>query len=92
MKTNNLLSGNHFKKSNDILYQLLFIAVIIAMIYPIVFAVSTSFKTLPEVYNNSFGLVPQAPTTAAYLGVLSKIPFIRITLNTFIVAALVTFF
>lgn len=92
MKTNDLLHNSPFQAKNDIFYHLLFIALVIAMLYPIIFAVSTSFKTLQEVYSNSFGIIPQHPTTTAYSGVLSKIPFIRITLNTFLVASLVTFF
>jgi sn-glycerol 3-phosphate transport system permease protein len=97
MKINTPLKKDSLKKvysnhKSDFLYQVLFIVVIVMMLYPIVFATSTSFKTLQEVYSNSFGVIPQKPTTAAYAGVLSKIPFIRITFNTFIVASIVTFF
>ena len=80
------------KKKSDLPWQLLFIAISLALIYPIIFAVSTSFKTLPEVHSSSLGLIPQEPTIAAYTGVLSRIPFFRITLNTFIVASIVTLF
>jgi sn-glycerol 3-phosphate transport system permease protein len=80
------------KKKSDLPLQLLFIAISLALIYPIIFAFSTSFKTLPEVYDNSLGLIPKEPTFAAYEGVISRIPFFRITFNTLIVASIVTLF
>lgn len=86
MKTEN----RYGSKKSDILWQIMFLAVVALLIYPIIFAVSISFKTLPEVYSNSFGLIPAEPTTDAYTGVLSKIPFFRITMNTFFVAGIVT--
>ncbi|NLU25471.1 MAG: carbohydrate ABC transporter permease [Clostridiales bacterium] len=84
--------NSHSKRKSDLKWHIIFIVVVILMLYPIVFAVSTSFKTLQEVYSNSFGVIPQNPTTAAYAGVLAKIPFLRITFNTFFVATLVTLF
>lgn len=84
--------GARTLKKNDLPWHILFLILVALMIYPLIFAVSTSFKTLPEVYSNSFGVIPQEPTTEAYAGVLAKIPFIRITINTFVVAALVTIF
>lgn len=97
MKTKTDHSGHpivssHSRKKSDLGWHIVFIILTILMIYPLVFAVSTSFKTLPEVYSNSFGVIPEEPTTAAYQGVLAKIPFLRITMNTFIIAAIVTTF
>ena len=80
------------RRHPDVQWHILFWVVIVILIYPLIFAVSTSLKTLPEVYSNSFGIIPENPTVAAYAGVVAKIPFFRITLNTFIVASLVTLF
>ena len=80
------------KKKSDLTCQVIFLVLALAMIYPIVFAVSSSFKALPEVYSNSLRIIPREPTVDAYSGVLSRIPFFSITLNTFIVASIVTLF
>ena len=96
MKTdNNIRRGNVSRrpwKKSDMSWHILFLVIVALLVYPLIFAVSTSFKTLPEVYSNSFGIIPQKPTTDAYEGIIEKIPFFRITLNTFIVASLVTLF
>ena len=67
------------------------IIIVILSLYPIFFAVSTSFKTLTEAFNSS-SLIPKEFTTAAYTNVLEKIPFVKITANTFIIAFVVTIF
>lgn len=65
--------------------------IVILSLYPIFFAVSTSFKSLTEAFNSS-SLIPKEFTTQAYSNVLKKIPFVRITANTFIIASVVTAF
>lgn len=97
MKTKRDQPGNPIvnsksKHKSDLGWQLFFIALVLLMIYPLIFALSTSYKTLPEVYSNSFGIIPIEPTTEAYERVLTKIPFIRITMNTFVIASIVTVF
>jgi len=80
------------KRKSDLPWQLLFLALAMVLIYPIIFAVSSSFKTLPEVYSNSLGIIPREPTAAAYTWVVSRMPFFRIIFNTFTVASIVTLF
>ena len=92
MKTDRSPDTRRSKQKSDLPWHFLMLVVVVVMLYPIVFAVSTSFKTLPEVYSNSFGIIPKAPTLNAYKGVISKIPFFKITFNTFFVATLVTLF
>lgn len=79
------------KTRKEIKWHILFIVLVIIMLYPIIFAISTSFKSLNEAYNN-MSLIPNAPTLSAYQRVLKAIPFIKITSNTFIVSTLITFF
>ena len=67
------------------------ILIVFLSLYPIFFALSTSFKTLNEAFNSS-SLIPKEFTTAAYANVLQKIPFVKITANTFIIASIVTAF
>ncbi len=60
------------------------------LLIPIVFAISNSFKTLNEAYNNVFGIIPDNLTLENYIHVFQRLPFLKITLNTFIIAAVVT--
>ena len=80
------------KISSESKWHLLFIILTFLLLYPVIFAVSTSFKTLPEAYNNIMGIIPYNPTISAYETAIGKIPFAKITLNTFIIASLVTLF
>lgn len=80
------------KQKKEFKWHILFIVIILFALYPIIYAVSTSFKSLNESFNNILSLIPEEPTTSAYQRVLSIIPFFRITLNTFIIASIVTLF
>lgn len=80
------------KQKKEFKWHILFIVIILIALYPIIYAVSTSFKSLNESFNNILSLIPEEPTTSAYQRVLSIIPFFRITLNTFIIASIVTLF
>ena len=68
------------------------LAIALILTIPIVFAVSTSFKTMSEAYVNVLGLIPEHPTLDNYIQVFHQLPFLRIILNTFIVAIIVTVF
>ena len=61
-----------------ILWTLLFIGGVI-MITPIIFMVSTSFKTGQEVYELS--IIPQKPTLENYIFILQESKFMRWMLN-----------
>ncbi len=71
-------------------WHFVFIVLILILLYPILFAVSTSFKSLNEAFNNNLSLIPNNPTASAYERVISIIPFIKITMNTFVIATIVT--
>ena len=62
------------------------------MLVPIVFALSNSFKTLQDAFNTIFEIIPSHPTLENYRHVFEKLPFVQITLNTFLIAASVTIF
>ena len=79
------------RKRTEIFWHVVLIIIVILSLYPIFFAVSTSFKTLTEAFNSS-SLIPKEFTTAAYTNVLEKIPIVKITANTFIIAFVVTIF
>lgn len=79
------------KIKKEFKWHLLFIILILIMLYPIVFAISTSFKSLNDAYNN-MAIIPKEITLSAYQRVLNAIPFETITGNTFIVSTLITLF
>lgn len=79
------------ERRTEIIWHAVLIVIVFLSLYPIFFALSTSFKTLNEAFNSS-SLIPKEFTTAAYSNVLQKIPFVKITMNTFIIASIVTAF
>ena len=79
------------ERRTEMLWHGVLILIVFLSLYPIFFALSTSFKTLNEAFNSS-SLIPKEFTTAAYANVLQKIPFVKITANTFIIASIVTAF
>lgn len=76
---------------SEIKWHIIFIVLVLILLYPILFAVSTSFKTMNEAYSSN-SLIPAAPTLAAYARVFTTVHFVRILSNTFIIASLVTLF
>ena len=62
------------------------------LLYPIVYAVSTSFKTLADATNNVMSLIPQVMSVESYKSVFRSLPFLKITFNTFLIASTVTIF
>ena len=73
-------------------WHLLLLCAVFLLLMPIVFAVSNSFKTMQDAFNTVFQIIPARPTVQNYIHVFSKLPFLRITMNTFLIAATVTIF
>lgn len=73
-------------------WHMLLILIVFLMLTPIVFAVSNSFKTLQDAYNHVFQVIPSRPTLENYIHVFQKLPFLQITVNTFLIASTVTVF
>lgn len=73
-------------------WHLIFIATIFILIFPIIFAVGSSFKSLQDAYNNVLNIIPIQPTLENYQIFFNSLPAIQITVNTFIIAAVVTIF
>lgn len=78
--------------SGELKWHMLLIIFIIISLFPIVFAISSSFKTLNEAYSHVFAIIPPNPTINNYLEVFNRLPFLKITENTFIIASCVTLF
>lgn len=76
----------------QLLSHILLGAVTIIFLYPIVFAITNSFKTLEEATNHIWRFIPSNPTLENYKYVFNALPFGRITWNTFVIATTVTIF
>ncbi len=64
----------------------------VILLFPIVFAIVNSFKTLEEATNHIWRFVPLSPTLENYKYVFERLPFVKITCNTFLIAVTVTVF
>ncbi|MBR5509795.1 MAG: carbohydrate ABC transporter permease [Lachnospiraceae bacterium] len=64
----------------------------IVLLFPIIFAIANSFKTLEEATNHIWRFIPLNPTIKNYIHVFETLPFGRITWNTFLIAFTVTIF
>lgn len=77
--------------SSEWKWHLLFAIIVLMLVYPLVFALSTSFKPMSEAFSSA-SLIPKDPTFSAYERVFTTIRFGVILSNTFIIASLVTLF
>lgn len=80
------------KMTSEYKWHILLILFVIVSLFPIVFAISSSFKKLNEAYSNVFGIIPKNPTINNYKEVILRLPFYKITENTFFIATTVTVF
>lgn len=79
-------------KDRQIGWHLFLVVVVFLLLMPIVFAISNSFKTMQEAFNTVLQVIPLHPTLENYRHVFDKLPFVKITLNTFLIASTVTIF
>lgn len=77
--------------SSEWKWHLLFAIIVLMLVYPLVFALLTSFKPMSEAFSSA-SLIPKDPTFSAYERVFTTIRFGAILSNTFIIASLVTLF
>lgn len=80
------------KINSEVFCHIVLMIFVIISIFPIIYAISSSFKELSEAYSNVFGIIPNNPTLNNYLEVFKRLPFVKITSNTFFIATLVTLF
>jgi ABC-type glycerol-3-phosphate transport system permease component len=74
---------------NTLLYALL-IGVCVFMLFPFLWMVITSFKNADEIFHIPMIIIPAHPDLHAYIYLFQQYPIIRVTWNTFIIAALGT--
>lgn len=79
-------------KKVSVPWHIVFLITIFLLIFPIVFAVGSSFKTLQDAYNNPLSLFSLNPTLENYQTFFDSLPALQITLNTVLIASVVTIF
>lgn len=78
------------KKWIRVLWHIIFMATVFILIFPIIFALGTSFKPLQDVYQNVLNFIPTSPTIENYTGLFERLPMVQIIMNTFTIATVVT--
>lgn len=73
-------------------WHIVFLVTICILLFPIIFAVGSSFKSLQEAYNNVMTIIPIQPTLENYQTFFASLPALRIAVNTFVIASVVTLF
>lgn len=73
-------------------WHIVFLVTICILLFPIIFAVGSSFKSLQEAYNNVMTIIPIQPTLENYQTFFASLPALRIAANTFVIASVVTLF
>ncbi|MFT8707943.1 MAG: carbohydrate ABC transporter permease [Sporolactobacillus sp.] len=74
------------------IWHIILVCSVFVLLFPIVFAISNSFKTLRDSYNSILSLIPAHPTFANYVTIFTSLPLAQIIINTCIVATIVTLF
>jgi sn-glycerol 3-phosphate transport system permease protein len=72
--------------------QIICIIVVLLFAYPFLYMVSTSFKTLNEIFNSGLGLLPKHPTVENYVKVFTTLPVMSYIRNSLIIALLAMVF
>lgn len=73
-------------------WHLVFIITVCILLFPIIFAVGSSLKSLQEAYNNVLNIIPLHPTLENYQTFFGSLPAFKIIANTFLIASVVTLF
>ncbi|WP_146552493.1 carbohydrate ABC transporter permease [Rummeliibacillus sp. SL167] len=80
------------KRSVSIPWHIIFIITVLLLLFPVIFAIGNSFKSLDNAYSSVLNIIPLNPTLENYKTFFESLPALRITINTFIIALVVTVF
>ncbi|WP_156290563.1 carbohydrate ABC transporter permease [Oceanobacillus salinisoli] len=76
----------------EITWHVIFMATVIVLVFPIIYAVGMSFTPLEDAYNNVLNIIPLHPTLENYITFFDTLPVVKVTMNTFIIASVATVF
>ncbi len=71
-------------------YQIILIVSLIIMMYPIIYMIGTSFKTLSDIFASGLNVFTTNPTTANYTSVFASNNVLRLLRNSLTIALIVT--
>jgi ABC-type sugar transport system, permease component len=77
-------------KQKEVKWHVILIIVVVLELLPLLFMVSTSFKSMDQIFTSSLNLISSNITLNNYKYILKNVPFLRYITNTFIIAVLVT--
>ncbi|MDO4311457.1 MAG: carbohydrate ABC transporter permease [Eubacteriales bacterium] len=80
----------HIKSKGEWKYQLILIVSLIVMMYPIVYMIGTSFKTLSDIFSSGLNVFTANPTMDNYAQVIGANNVLRLLRNSFTIALIVT--
>jgi len=72
------------------IWHVVLILFLVLMLYPLIYALGNSFKSLSESYGTTLNVLPKLFTLENYQAFFNSLPVIRITLNTFFLGAVTT--
>ncbi|MDK6291624.1 MULTISPECIES: carbohydrate ABC transporter permease [Aerococcus] len=75
---------------SNVIWTIVFILIVIVWLMPILFALGTSLRRLPDVYDNVLAFIPLQPVFDNYIKLMDRLPLLRIVMNTFTIATTVT--
>ncbi len=78
------------KRKSELVWHVLIILFLIILFFPLVFMISTSFKSLDEIFRSGLNIFPKIPTMDNYIQVFTRNPVFRFILNSLIIAVIVT--
>ncbi|AEA00620.1 MULTISPECIES: carbohydrate ABC transporter permease [Aerococcus] len=76
--------------ASNVIWTIVFILIVIIWLMPILFALGTSLRRLPDVYDNVLAFIPLQPVFDNYIKLMDRLPLLRIVMNTFTIATTVT--
>ena len=77
------------KSKRAFLYHIILIITVCLFLYPLVYMVCTSFKTIPDIFSSGLRLIPRDPILENYKRVNEVIPLLLYLRNSIIVATIV---
>ena len=66
--------------------QIIMILIVIIFAYPFAYMVSTSFKTMSEIFRSGLNLIPDNPTVDNYIKVFTSLPIGSYLYNSTVIA------
>lgn len=76
--------------NTNILWHLILLIFVIFSLMPIIWMISTAFKTPQEIFGTELSIIPSNPTLNSFIKLEQGFNIVQIILNTFIVAILLT--